>query len=165
LFINIAGLSFAHTLTNLEKTMIETRTAPYAALILRLALGGMFLSHGLLKLLVFTPAGTAGFFASLGLPGWLGYATMAAEITGGVLLIAGVQTRKVSLILIPVLLGALWVHSGNGWLFSSANGGWEYPLFLSLSAAAQALLGDGAYSLSALLGQKKISYSNTQSVA
>ncbi len=145
--------------------MIETRTAPHAALILRLALGGMFLSHGLLKLLVFTPAGTAGFFASLGLPGWLGYATMAAEITGGVLLIAGVQTRKVSLVLIPVLLGALWVHSGNGWLFSSANGGWEYPLFLSLSAAAQALLGDGAYSLSALLGQKKISYSNTQSVA
>jgi putative oxidoreductase len=165
LFINYGSLSFTHTLTDLEKTMIDTRTAPYAALILRLALGGMFLSHGLLKLLVFTPAGTAGFFASLGLPGWLGYATMAAEITGGVLLIAGVQTRKVSLVLIPVLLGALWVHSGNGWLFSSANGGWEYPLFLSLSAAAQALLGDGAYSLSALLGQKKISYSNTQSVA
>jgi putative oxidoreductase len=145
--------------------MTDTRTAPYAALILRLALGGMFLSHGLLKLLVFTPAGTAGFFASLGLPGWLGYATMAAEITGGVLLIAGVQTRKVSLVLIPVLLGALWVHSGNGWLFTSANGGWEYPLFLSLSAAAQALLGDGAYSLSALLGQKKTTYLNAQSVA
>jgi putative oxidoreductase len=145
--------------------MIDTRTAPFAALILRLALGGMFLSHGLLKLLVFTPAGTAGYFASLGLPGWLGYATMTAEITGGVLLIAGVQTRKVSLLLIPVLLGALWVHSGNGWLFTSANGGWEYPLFLSLSAAAQALLGDGAYSLSALLGQKKTTYSNAQSVA
>jgi putative oxidoreductase len=145
--------------------MIDTRTAPYAALIMRLTLGGMFLSHGLLKLLVFTPAGTAGYFASLGLPGWLGYVTMAAEITGGVLLIAGVQTRKVSLVLIPVLLGALWVHSGNGWLFTSANGGWEYPLFLSLSAAVQALLGDGAYSLSALLRPNKTTYSNAQSVA
>jgi putative oxidoreductase len=145
--------------------MIDTRTAPYAALILRLTLGGMFLSHGLLKLFVFTPAGTAGYFSSLGLPGWLGYATMAAEIAGGVLLIAGVQTRRVSLALIPVLLGALWVHSGNGWLFTSANGGWEYPLFLSLSAAVQALLGDGAYSLSALLGQKKTTYSKGHSLA
>ena len=53
--------------------MIDTRTAPYAALLLRLALGGMFLAHGLLKIMVFTPAGTVGFFASLGLPGLCGF--------------------------------------------------------------------------------------------
>ena len=113
--------------------MNNQKSASYAALLLRVSLGVVFLAHGLLKVLVFTPAGTAGFFASLGLPGWLAYPTMAAEILGGVLLIAGVQTRIVSLTLLPILIGSLWVHSGNGWLFTNDNGGWEYSLFLSLS--------------------------------
>ena len=139
--------------------MIDQRTAPYAALLLRLSLGGMFLAHGLLKVLVFTPAGTAGFFASLGLPGWLAYPTMGAEILGGLLLIAGVQTRHVALALLPILIGAIWVHSGSGWLFSNENGGWEYPLFLTVAAAAQALLGDGAYSLGALFSERQPSHS------
>jgi putative oxidoreductase len=50
----------------------------------------------------------------------------------------------VAIALVPVLLGALWVHSGNGWLFTSEGGGWEYPLFLVVAAVTQALLGDGA---------------------
>jgi putative oxidoreductase len=49
--------------------MIDASTAPYAALILRFALGILFLAHGLLKLLVFKPAGAYGYFKSLGLPG------------------------------------------------------------------------------------------------
>lgn len=125
--------------------MIDQKTAPYAALLLRLSLGTMFIAHGLLKILVFTPAGTAGFFASLGLPGWLAYPTIGAEILGGILLIAGVQTRFVALALIPILLGSIWAHSGFGWLFSNENGGWEYPLFLTVATTAQLLLGDGAY--------------------
>jgi hypothetical protein len=40
------------------------------------------------------------------------------------------------------------VHSGNGWLFASPNGGWEYPLYLFVLCIAQAMLGDGAYALS-----------------
>ena len=127
--------------------MIETRTAPYAALTLRLALGTMFVAHALLKLFVFTLPGTVQFFESLGLPGVLAYATFAAELAGGVLLIAGVGTRWVAAALVPVLLGAAWVHSGNGWLFSAPKGGWEYPVFLALAAVVQALLGDGAYAL------------------
>ena len=51
--------------------MTDSRTAPYASLLLRLALGILFLAHFSLKFFVFTPAGTAKFFASLGLPaGW-----------------------------------------------------------------------------------------------
>jgi putative oxidoreductase len=128
--------------------MINVKTAPYAALLLRLSLGGMFLAHGLLKLLVFTPAGTAGFFASLGLPGWFGYAAIAAELIGGVLLVLGVQTRLVSLALLPVLLGSIvLVHGGNGWQFGNEGGGWEYPAFLVMASLVQALLGDGAFAL------------------
>lgn len=131
--------------------MIDSRTAPYAALLLRLALGLMFLAHGLLKVLVFTPAGTAGYFASIGLPGWLGYVTIVAELGGGALLLLGVAARQVALLLVPVLLGAaIFGHGGNGWVFSNAGGGWEYPVFLAVAALAQALLGDGALALKPL---------------
>src|SRR3954471_17499228 len=125
--------------------MIDQRTAPYAALILRVSLGTMFIAHALLKYYVFTLPGTAQFFESLGLPGALGYATFAAELIGGSLILAGVYARWVSATLIPVLLGAAWAHAGNGWVFTSPNGGWEYPAFLAAAAAVLALLGDGAF--------------------
>lgn len=121
----------------------------YGVLLLRVSLGVMFLTHGLLlKVMTFGLAGTAGFFESLGLPAALAYLTVFAEIAGGVLLILGVQTRWVALALLPILVGAFWVHAGNGWVFSGPKGGWEYPAYLAVLAVAQALLGDGAYALS-----------------
>jgi putative oxidoreductase len=129
-------------------TPIDLGTAPYAALLLRLTLGTMAVAHAMLKLFVFTLPGTAAFFGSLGLPPALGYLTFVVELVGGVLLILGVQTRWVALALLPFLLGATWAHAGNGWVFSSQGGGWEYPAFLAVAALVQALLGDGAYALS-----------------
>jgi len=127
----------------------DSKLANGAATILRIALGVMFLSHSLiLKLYVFTLAGNAAFFEKLGLPAWLGYATFYAEAIGGVLLVLGVQTRWVAAALLPILAGAVWAHSGNGWMFGYPNGGWEYPLYLVVLAVAQILLGDGAYALS-----------------
>lgn len=127
--------------------MIDQNTAPYAALALRLATGTAFLAHGLLKLFVFTIPGTVGFFESLGLPGIFAYLTILAEIGGGVALILGVATRLVSVAVLPVLLGAVWVHSGAGWFFSNEGGGWEFPLFWAVAQASLALLGNGAYAL------------------
>ena len=49
--------------------------------------------------------------------------------------------------LIPVLLGATYVHFGFGSVFSNPNGGWEYPAFLTLAAVVQVLLGPGAFAL------------------
>lgn len=129
--------------------MIQTHTAPYAALLLRIALGVMFLAHGLLKVLVFTIPGTVQFFESVGLPAVLAYATIIAEIAGGVLLIAGFATRWLALGSVPLLLGAAWVHWSNGWVFSAQGGGWEYPVFLAVAALVQFLLGDGAWAMSA----------------
>jgi putative oxidoreductase len=119
----------------------------YAALILRVGLGVMFVAHGLLKLTVFTLPGTAAFFEQVGFPGWAAYIVTFAEIGGGLLLLAGVAVRSVSIALVPVLLGATFVHFGSGWLFTNPNGGWEYPAFLTLAAVVQALLGPGAYAL------------------
>ena len=133
----------------MSRATVDERLAPYGALLLRVALGVMFLAHGLyLKLVVFTLPGTVKFYESLGLPGWGAHATIAVEAIGGVMLIVGLRTRYAALAVLPVLLGATWVHSGNGWVFTSTNGGWEYPLFLSIAAGVQALLGDGAFALS-----------------
>jgi putative oxidoreductase len=129
---------------------MNTEHSPqYAALVLRLTLGTMFLAHGLLKVFVFTLPGTVGFFESVGFPGWFAYAVILAEIGGGALLILGLWVRVVALALVPVLVGAAQVHWGNGWLFSAEGGGWEYPVFLALAAVVQSLLGAGAYSLKA----------------
>lgn len=139
--------------------MTHSNNADYAALLLRTALGAMFIAHALLKILVFTPEGTVGFFASLGVPGWFAYPVMFAELAGGMMLVAGVQTRVVSLALIPVLLGSIvLVHGGSGWLYTNENGGWEYPAFLIAASLAQALLGDGAYNAAQLFSRKR----NTQ---
>ena len=128
---------------------MNTQQSELAALLLRVSLGVMYLAHSVvLKLLTFGLAGTAGFFASVGLPGWLAYLTFAAEAVGGAMLVLGVQTRLVALALIPTLLGAIiWVHAPNGWVFSSKGGGWEYPLFLIAASVVLSLLGDGAYAV------------------
>ena len=69
--------------------MIDTRTAPYAALLLRVSLGILFLAHGLLlKVLTFTIPGTVGYFQSIGYPGFFAYLVIAGEIGGGLALSA-----------------------------------------------------------------------------
>ena len=113
--------------------------------LLRVALGIMFIAHSvLLKYFTFTLAGTAQYFDSIGLPGSLAYAVFALEAIGGVLLVLNIATRWVALALVPVLLGAMWVHLGNGWVFSAPNGGWEYPLFLIVISVVVALQSYGS---------------------
>jgi putative oxidoreductase len=134
--------------------MFDEKTTPYAILLLRLGNGALLLAHGLMKVLVFTPAGTVGYFESIGLPGLLAYLTIIAEIGGGLALLAGLYTRLVSAALVPVLLGAaIFGHAGNGWVFSNAGGGWEYPVFWALVLGTMALLGDGAYSAKSLFAR------------
>lgn len=127
--------------------MTDLNKAPYAALVLRVALGVLALAHGLLKIVVFTPAGTVGFFDSLGLPlpTLLAYATITIEVVGGLALIAGVFTRYVAVLMIPILVGAVFVHMSAGWVFSNEGGGWEFPAFWAMALIVQAMLGDGAF--------------------
>jgi putative oxidoreductase len=124
-----------------------TQHQDHAAFSLRLAFGAILLAHGLLKLFVFTPSGTAAYFASLGLPEVLAYLTTALEIGGGIALILGFYTRLTALAVIPVLAGATWVHLSNGWVFSNQGGGWEFPALLVIIAAVIATQGAGSYAL------------------
>ena len=135
--------------------MIDTKTAPYAALLLRVSLGLLFLAHGLLlKVFTFTVPGTVGYFQSIGYPGFFAYLVILGEIGGGLALIFGIWTRTFALLLLPIMIGATVQHIGNGWVFTAKNGGWEFPVFWTVMLFAQALLGDGAYALKipALLG-------------
>jgi putative oxidoreductase len=115
-----------------------------ASLILRLALGLMYLAHSATKLFVFTPAGTAKFFASLGLPGFVGYLAIVAELGAAALLLSGYKARWAAIALVPLLAGTIvLVHGANGWMFTNPGGGWEYPAFLIAASLSLFFLDDG----------------------
>ena len=126
---------------------IDARTAPYAALLLRVTLGIAFLAHAGLKIFVFTIPGTVSFFESIGYPGFFAYLVILAELGGGLALIAGAYTRLISLLLVPVMIGALMQHAGNGWMFGNEGGGWEFPAMWLALLFVQAGLGNGAFAL------------------
>lgn len=126
---------------------VATAQPALAAFVLRVALGLVLLAHGLLKVLVFGLDGSSSFFGSVGLPPWLVYPVIALEVLGGLLIAAGLWVRPLAALSVVLLLGTVYVHAPNGWLFSAANGGWEYPLFLSVTALAVSLAGEGAYAL------------------
>lgn len=129
---------------------MTSNTSPssqYGIALLRLSLGTMWIAHALLKLMVFTLPGTAAFFQSVGYPGWLAYPVFAIELVGGIAMVMGIYARQVSLALTPVMLAAAFVHFGNGWVFTSPHGGWEYPVFLAVASVALYLAGDGALAM------------------
>lgn len=142
-------MTHATTSTSARPSIVDGVTnADLAATVLRVSMGVLFLAHAGLKLFVFTPAGTAGYFASLGLPGPLAYFVIAAELLGGIALFLGVYSRWVSLALVPILLGSIYVpHGAAGFFFSNEGGGWEFPAFWAVALIVQALLGGGAFSL------------------
>lgn len=130
--------------------MMDPVTAPWGVFLLRLALAALFFAHVGLKLFVFKPAGTAGFFKSLGLPGWFAYVTIAWELVGAFALLLGIWPRVFAIILIPVLTGTIAkVHGKAGFWFNNPNGGWEYPAFWIVALLTLALLGDGPLALAA----------------
>jgi putative oxidoreductase len=131
----------------MNTAVLPAPRADFGPTLLRVALGVVFFAHGLLKVLVFTVPGTVQYFQSLGLPGPLAYAVIAAELAGGLALLAGFRTRTVATVLSAIAFGSILGHAGNGWLFTNAGGGWEYPLFLGMATAALALTGAGAFAL------------------
>ena len=126
--------------------MSNQHISEYAALLLRVSMGLMFLAHGIiLKYLTYTPAGTAQYFESIGFPAVTGILVIVGETIGGLMLILGYKVRLVSLAFIPLMVGATLHHVGNGWLFSAEGGGYEFPVFWTVTLVVQALLGAGAF--------------------
>lgn len=129
--------------------MIDVRTAPYGALLLRISMGVLFILHGLyLKAIVIGMAGVEGYFASMGLPGWFAWAVMLYESAGGLILILGIYARYVAVFLgIHLLFAAYLGHAANGWIFTAQGGGYEYPVFWAIGCFTLALTGSGAHAI------------------
>ena len=86
-------------------------------LILRVAVGAVMFTHGLLKPLVFTLPGTMEFFEKNGFPGWTAIPVFILELVCGGFLMVGLLSRWAAAALIPVMIGALMVHWPHGWMF------------------------------------------------
>jgi putative oxidoreductase len=118
---------------------------PLGLLILRLALGIIFFSHGYPKLAHLGSGGMQGFFVQHGLPGYFVYVAGILETFGGALLVLGLFTRAAALLLAVEMGVAIWkVHSGGGYL---AVHDYEFPLALAAACFALATVGAGAISL------------------
>lgn len=119
-----------------------------ASLLLRVALGSMYIAHALFKIFVLGWPVTIKLFTSTGMPELLAYPLVVIEILGGALLILGLAVRCVSMLLMPMLIGAIvFVHGGNGWIYTSPGGGWEYLAFLLAVSVSLVCLGGGRYAL------------------
>lgn len=143
------------TPTAVEATSAAQRSATLAAwgfLVLRLAVGFVFLMHGWQKFSGFGFEGVAGFFGSIGipLPGIAAVVVTLLELVGGLALILGVGTRLVGALLAVNMLVALFVvHLANGFFVDA--GGYELVLTLGAAALFFALSGPGRLSLDARL--------------
>jgi putative oxidoreductase len=126
-----------------------------ALLIARIGLGVVFIAHGWQKLVTNGVDGTAGFFASVGVPlptvsAW--FATLV-ELVGGGLLVLGLAVPVAGLLLAVDMIGAwLFVHRGSGVFV--ADGGWELVLALGVGSLVLAAVGAGRYSIDHLLGSR-----------
>ena len=131
---------------NLEKLK------PLALLLLRWALGLIFVYHGWPKLFGNTQQAMQGF-AGVGFPAWMAYVAGVVELFGGALLIAGLFTRIAGLLLAGEMVVALWkVHLGKGLL---AVNEYQFPMALAAAAFALAALGAGAISFDRAIFKEK----------
>ncbi|QSQ21889.1 DoxX family protein [Pyxidicoccus parkwayensis] len=151
-------------MSRLESSLSSPFARDVGATVLRVALGAVFLAHAGAKAFIFTFAGTAQFFEAHGFPGWTAWPVFFAELLGGLALVAGFRTRLVALALVPVMIGALKPHIGNGWMFTSAGGGWEYVAFLIFALVTQALIGSGAFALDGARERRSAPSGRTASV-
>jgi putative oxidoreductase len=122
------------------------RTAPYAALFLRVSLSFLFFAHLYWK---FAIKGYDAWWAGMieaGYPNWASDYTLFIEFTGAVLLLFGVYTRYVCLLALPVMIAIInhWAVRKGFWFTA---GGAELPVAWSTMLVTQILLGDGAFAL------------------
>ncbi len=123
------------TLLNGARNIGELPALAYAVLMTRVGLGVMYLGHVLIMSGVLGLEHASHHLASIGLPAGLAYLVTAAELAGGVLLLAGLYARQVAIALIPLLLAAAWLHLATGMGASI-----EFAIYFVVTFAGQGLL-------------------------
>ena len=116
-------------------------------LLLRLSVGGLMLFHGIHKL-VYGVGFIGGMLAQLGLPSFIAYFSLAAELVAAIMIVAGLWTRLDAVIMAGNMVVAILIaHLGTFFTVDPVTGGWavELPMLYLLGAAALAFTGGGKY--------------------
>ena len=133
-----------------------------STLILRVVLGLTFFIHGLVKF----QGGienTAGWFASIGIPGFMAYVVAVIELVGGIALIIGLGSRVVSALLALIMLGAIFkAKLALGFLGNGQMAGYELDIALLVMAVSIAITGSKLYAVDQFIfkGQENKSATN-----
>ena len=122
------------------------QSAPYAAALLRVVMGALFLAHAVWwKLLTAGMGHVVPWFVAQGYPAWFAWFVTLLELAGGLALILGWRVREVALLMAALMAGIVWQQFPNGWIYTAPHGGWEYPAFWMAALITQAGLGAGAF--------------------
>jgi putative oxidoreductase len=128
-----------------------------ALLVLRVAVGVVIMAHGLLKVGWVgkggSIAGVAGWFTGLGFRPGLFWAWVAvlAEVGGGLITLLGLGGPiGPSIVAADLVVVTVVAHLPKG--FWAHEGGWEFPVPVAAGAFAIALIGNGRWSVDAILG-------------
>jgi putative oxidoreductase len=120
-----------------------------AALILRLAIGGLFIIHGYPKLGAQQRKQGAEWMKSMGLPGGFILLGGVVEFFGGVAILFGVFTSIIALLCALWMLSTTWLAAGK--MKKKFVGGYELDIILFLASLALAAIGGGIFSIDQLL--------------
>jgi putative oxidoreductase len=127
------------------------------ALILRFALGLTFFIHGLVKFQGGIEI-TAGFFETLGLPGFSAYVVAFIELIGGIAMILGFGTRVVAALFAIIMAGAIVkVKLAAGFLGNGQGAGYELDFVLLAMSVFFILDKPASFSLDSKLFQSNVS--------
>lgn len=115
--------------------------------IIRVVLGIIFFMHGLDKFKGGVE-NTAGWFESIGLPGFLAYGVAVVELAGGIMLVLGLFSRIVSILFAIVMIGAIVkVKLAIGFFGNGQMAGYEMDLAFLAMAIMIAITGSKAFAL------------------
>lgn len=121
-----------------------------AKLLLRIAIGGLVLFHGLFKIMNPGVVGfIGGLFTSVGLPAVLAYLIYIGEVVAPIMLILGYRARIAAALIAFTLLVALFLAHRGQFFSLNETGGWmiELQALYLLGAIALVGLGAGKYAL------------------
>ncbi|EHJ4090948.1 DoxX family protein [Escherichia fergusonii] len=120
----------------------------FGKLLLRLAVGGLMLFHGVHKLFAGID-GISGMLIAKGFPGFIAYGVLIGEVVAPVLIILGILTRPSALVIALTMVVA-WFMVGMGKTgMLDKTGAWaiESLVYFFVAALAVAFLGAGRYAL------------------
>ncbi len=140
---------------NVFSTTPTQRQLGLGLLVLRLALGTVFIIHGGQKLFMMGPSGTAGMLMQMGVPaaGVIGPMLAFLEPLAGVGVLLGLLTRLSGLAIACDMLGAiLTFHIHHGFFVPM---GIEFVMMNCASGLALAALGAGPFSIDHAIDQRR----------